>query len=246
MVLRLYDAEVGEVTPVVPAQPGQLRTYTAGTGEGERGAAGLRSYLLADLIRRVGEQHHLVVSAWHGGDGLGAEWEALNIHPLAAAPSPPEPLDIGIGAQPPGARARWLRSAPVTADEVEAIANGSLTAAVNGRGHDPLAVRLMLLQEHYRQPVTLGWEQLAAADRELGEWRRHVAAWANSPSKPMAAQYATGIRAAFDDDLDTLAALRALTALAADAQIPAGAKFETFAYVDQLLGLDLARDIGRF
>jgi hypothetical protein len=245
-VLRLYDADAGEVTPVVPARPGQLCTYTAGVGEGERGAAGVRSYLLADLIRRVGEQHHLVVSAWHGGDGLGAEWEALNIHPPAAAPSPPEPLDIGIGAQPAGARARWLRSAPVTADEVDATGDGSLTAAVSGRGLDPLAVRLMLLQEHYREAVTLGWEQLAAADRLLGEWRRQVAAWANSPSKPMAAQYTTGIQAAFDDDLDTLAALQALTALAADTDVPVGSKFETFVYLDHLLGLDLARDIGRF
>lgn len=242
----LYDADAGVVTPVVPAQPGRLRTYTAGTAEGEPAAAGVRSCLLADLIRRVGEKHHLVVSAWHGGDGLGAEWEALNIHPLAAAPSPPEPLDIGIGPQPAGARARWLRGAPVTADEVEATGDGSLSAAVSGRGLDPLAGRLTLLQEHYRKPVTLGWEQLTAADRVLGEWRRQVAGWANSPSKPIAAQYAIAILAAFDEDLDTLAALASLTALAADAEIPAGSKFETFAYVDQLLGLDLARDIGRF
>ena len=36
-----------------------------------------------------------------------------------------------------------------------------------------------------------------------------------------------------------------VAALAADPQIPAGSKFESFAWTDHLLGLDLARDIGR-
>src|SRR6266536_2780862 len=53
------------------------------------------------------------------------------------------------------------------------------------------------------------------------------------------------ITGAFDDDLDTPAALRALRGLEKDAEIPAGSKFETFASVDRLLGLDLARDVGR-
>jgi cysteinyl-tRNA synthetase len=51
--------------------------------------------------------------------------------------------------------------------------------------------------------------------------------------------------AAFDDDLDTPAALRVLRSLEKDSEIPPGSKFETFAYADHLLGLDLARDIGR-
>ena len=61
----------------------------------------------------------------------------------------------------------------------------------------------------------------------------------------MCSQVTSQIAAAFDDDLDTPAALGALRALAQDPQIPPGAKFETFAYTDQLLGLDLARDVGR-
>jgi len=36
-----------------------------------------------------------------------------------------------------------------------------------------------------------------------------------------------------------------LDALAADEAIPDGSKFETFAYLDQLFGLDLAREVGR-
>ena len=55
----------------------------------------------------------------------------------------------------------------------------------------------------------------------------------------MCAAYVGEFTAAFDDDLDTPAALRVLRRLEKDSEIPPGAKFETFAYVDQVLGLDL-------
>ena len=80
---------------------------------------------------------------------------------------------------------------------------------------------------------------------DRNRWRERVAEWANSPSKPMCAQFTADIADAFDDDLDTPAALRALRGLEKDAEIPPGSKFETFAHADALLGLDLARDVGR-
>jgi hypothetical protein len=52
------------------------------------------------------------------------------------------------------------------------------------------------------------------------------------------------IRDAFSD-LDTTSLLALLHDLAHGADMPAGAKFETFLYADRVLGLDLARDIGR-
>jgi cysteinyl-tRNA synthetase len=61
----------------------------------------------------------------------------------------------------------------------------------------------------------------------------------------MCAEYVGDFAAAFDDDLDTPAALRVLRNLEKDGEIPPGSKFETFAHADHLLGLDLARDIGR-
>jgi len=113
------------------------------------------------------------------------------------------------------------------------------------RGLDPLALRLAFLQHPYRQRMNLTWDILSDADRTLRRWRELVADWANSASKPMCAEVTSQIAAAFDDDLDTPAALRAVRSLEDDRQIPPGSKFETFAYTDQLLGLDLARDIGR-
>ncbi len=73
-----------------------------------------------------------------------------------------------------------------------------------------------------------------------------MAEWANSPSAAMPGEYTEAISAAFDDDLDTTAALAELHRLASDPDVAPGAKFETFAAADRLLGLDLARDIGRY
>jgi cysteinyl-tRNA synthetase len=123
--------------------------------------------------------------------------------------------------------------------------NVVLLADVAQRGLDPLAVRLALLEHRYRQQMNLTWDTLAAADRTLRRWRERVAQWANSPSKPMCARYSADITGAFDDDLDTPAALRALRELEQDGEIPPGSKFETFAAADALVGLDLARDVGR-
>ena len=61
----------------------------------------------------------------------------------------------------------------------------------------------------------------------------------------MCAQYVAELTGAFDNDLDTPAALRSLRALAADPEIPPGSKFETAAHIDQLLGLDVVSEVGR-
>ncbi len=204
---------------------------------------------------------------------LRAACGALNIHPAQPAQQPPELLDVVISAQPEGGRptgrapgdqdattgngdgatgertagereprdagrAHWVWPAGVVAGEV-------LPETLVARGLDPLALRLALLYHHHRQPIRLGWEDLAAADRALRGWRGQVAQWAQSPSKPMCAQYVADVTGAMDADLDTPAALSALSALASDATVPSGSKFEAFAYLDRLLGLDLASEVGR-
>ena len=123
--------------------------------------------------------------------------------------------------------------------------NVVLLAGLAERGLDPLALRLALLEHGYRQQMNLTWDTLAAADRTLRRWRDRVAGWAEEPSKPMCAEYTADIGAALDDDLDTPAALRALRALERDDGVPAGSKFESFAHFDQVLALDLVRDVGR-
>ncbi|HWH28976.1 MAG TPA: hypothetical protein VNU26_08455, partial [Mycobacteriales bacterium] len=108
-----------------------------------------------------------------------------------------------------------------------------------------LALRLAFLGMRYRQQANLTWDAIAAADATLSRWRRLVAQWAEEPSRPMCADFSTGILAAFDDDLDTPRALQLLRTLEKDPDQPPGSKFETFAWADRLLGLDLVRDVGK-
>jgi cysteinyl-tRNA synthetase len=244
-MFRLYDPATGQPEPARPARPGELRLWVAGPGAR---SAVLRSCLVADLVRRVAERHHLRVTAWQqppGGDaaglGNGSEqdlrtaWDRLNIYPAEFSASPPDRPDVAVGpaGQPAGSPAHRIQPAEVRPVEPDAA------------GLDPLALRLAFLEYRYAEPAALTRDTLVAADQTLRRWRELVARWALSPSKPMCAQYTGDVFAAFDNDLDSPAALRALHALAADAEIPPGSKFETFAYLDQLFGLDLAREVGR-
>ena len=248
-MFRLYDMATGQARPVRPARPGELRIWVAGQGGAPViEAAELRSCVVADLVRRVAERHRLLVTTWHQAPGeeptrpaagqveaLRAAWDGLNIYPAEFAASPPDPLDVAVARDGQAGGSPAYRLEPGDAGP----------QAADGTGLDPLALRLVLLERHYREPVVLSREVLETADQKLRHWRDLVAGWARSPSKPMCAQYTGDILGAFDDDLDTPAAARSLEALAADPELPAGSKFESFAYYDQLFGLDLARDVGR-
>ena len=222
-MLQLQDTGNSGTTPVRPARPGVLTIWVATPGQP-------RPCLLADLISRVAERHHLRASV---SGPAPADWMALNVHPADVTAGPPEPLDVAVApaGEPAGSPAH--RVAPGAAGPVD------ITSV------DPLALRLALLQWPYRADVHLTPDDLKAADETLRHWRALVSHWALSPSEPMCARYTGDFLGALDDDLDTPAALRTLSALAADQVIPDGSKFEAFAYLDLFLGLDLAREIGR-
>ncbi|GII53036.1 hypothetical protein Pth03_14250 [Planotetraspora thailandica] len=125
--------------------------------------------------------------------------------------------------------------------DVETASLGEITAT----GLDPLAVRLALMERHHREDVRLTEDDLRASARTLTRWRRRVAEWAESPSRPIDTAHATAIREALDDDLDTPSALRLLRDLETDESVAPGSRFETFLHLDHVLGLDLSIDIGK-
>jgi len=202
---------------------------------------------------------------WMGPWGTGipgwhTECSAMSLHDLG------DPIDVhtgGIGLRFPHHENVRAQSDSVTGHEVvrnwvhggqvrfegQKMASSTGTVVLlgdlAGRGLDPLALRLAFAEYPYRQEIDLTWTALETADATVRRWRQRVAEWANSPSRPMCAHYVADFLGAFDDDLNTPAALRVLRALEEDSEIPPGSKFETFAYADQLLALDLARDIGR-
>ena len=123
--------------------------------------------------------------------------------------------------------------------------NVVLVSHVVERGFDPLALRLALMQNRYRQQMNLTWDAIAAAQSTLARWRSRVAEWATQPSSAMPPAVVDPMLAAMSDDLDVPRAVLLLRELEKDSGIVDGAKFEVFAYMDRVLGLDLVRDVGR-
>ncbi len=122
--------------------------------------------------------------------------------------------------------------------------NVVLVSDVVERGFDPLALRLAFLSSRYRQQANLSWAAIEGAARTLSRWRASVASWAEQPSEAMSESVHDEVLEAYSDDLDTPRALQILRAFEKSAASE-GCKFETFAWADRLLGLDLARDVGK-
>jgi hypothetical protein len=259
-VFRLYDARASQMAEIDPGPGRLLRIYARGPAAH---ATELRSLLVADLIRRNAEHRHnvSVLGCLVGpdDDAFRAEATALNLRAAEQTVPAAEAIGPAIGAIAPGeiiidageAGRHLVRAGQVlfgggeTAGSVPDAAPAARPSDLAARGLDPLALRLALLGHRHAEPVTLTWDALAEADQTLQRWRGLVAEWAESPSKPMCAEVTAQVGAAFDDDLDTPAALRALDRLAQDPGIPPGSKFESFVHADQLLALDLPREIGR-
>lgn len=216
-MLSLYDPEAGEARPLRLQHPRLL---------GMRVRGGPRAHVVGDLVRRLAEHRKLRV--WLDTDGAAPE---LNVHPGRGASPAGLDLDVLAGdAEGDPAAGRQLRVAGLAGDL--------------GAAEDPLAVRLLVLRTPYRRVLELDRPTLAAADAVLADWRKAVATWAESPSAPMPPAAVAAVVGALEDDLDGAAALAALDRFAADPAVPEGAKFECFAYLDLVLGLDLARDVG--
>jgi hypothetical protein len=270
-VLSLYDAATQEVEPIRPGHPRQLKVLTVApvlADPADPDLAQLRGWLLADQLRRTAERRSLVPTVCEvfapgttGAEPLAAEVRsALNFHPPARVAPAGEPVQATVefaGGGPPAfdigtGDTGWLAGLDViryhaATGTVDAGSDGprrwsELTAAAI----DPLALRVVLTRHRYREDAAVTWDLLAAAGQMLSIWRGLVAEWANSPSAAMPERYADAVTAAFDDDLDTTSAMAQLMGMIIEPAVAPGAKFETFAAADRLLGLDLARDVGRY
>jgi hypothetical protein len=225
-MVRLLDARSGSYAEVRPARPGLLRVCAhvpAPTGVTD--TAWLRVPLVADLLFRTAELGGIQVLTLLAFAGRSATQMETFERAVGA-----------LGIHPPAAHA----SLPRRADDHDPATAGDVLAGPA----DPLAVRLALMSFLYHQPAELTKDVLTRADETIARWRRQVAEWAESPSRPMPALTSQAAGSAFGD-LDTPSAPGVLREVIGDADVEAGAKFETFVYADRILGLDLPRDIGR-
>lgn len=211
------------------------------------GPSGLRTLVVADVLRRVLEHFHALrvyptVVCPNKPDDLEHRLDQLWIRPPSrVATSPPsEPVDL-IVTTTALASAGFLAPNMVP---VAAVAPVELAAEATDELDDPLVLRMALLAARYRTPLTLGAAELSEAATTVERWRRRVAEWAQDVSAPIPPEHLGNFRVRLDDDLDVVGALAALEHLASDSVVPDGAKFETLAYADRILALDLVRYLG--
>ncbi|GAB2850793.1 hypothetical protein GCM10027074_16730 [Streptomyces deserti] len=242
LVLRITDARTGELVDAAPARRGLTRVEVHTPGFD---TTNLRVLLVADLLVRALELGGTPVWALLTGEREEAELRAnaaaLGIRPfqdsrdVSAGPGGAQVLHVVAegGAQPDGVR---IAVAPV-----DPAAPGPPGVP---DGVDPTALRLALLSRRRDTPVRLDAAALGDADATLVRWRRAVAAWAHQPSRPVPEEVRGQLRTAWENDLDAPGVLRVLGRVETEPDLPDGARFETYAYADRLLGLDLTRDLG--
>lgn len=239
--LSVTDARTGRVVPL-PVAPGGLLRMRLHLPPDPAGPTGLRVLLVADVLLRATEAEGVQVStclaapepAGERAAALDRAMAALNIHPPAdVLPGHPVDLHIACGGDPAGPGLL--------------MAVGQIRAEEPGGGApDPLALRLALLGRAYGEPAAVTADDLAEAERTLARWRRRVADWARSPSRPVPPGVRDRAAAALAFGLGTPGVLGVLRDVEEAPDIADGARFETFAAQDRVLGLDLARDVGRW
>lgn len=103
-------------------------------------------------------------------------------------------------------------------------------------GADPMAIRLVLLAQHYRSDWEYSPELLRVATRRLARWRAAV----HRPAGPDAAALQVAVRAALSNDLDAPTALREIDLWADSAESTStAAPGQVRALADALLGVAL-------
>ncbi|WP_131738541.1 hypothetical protein [Actinomadura roseirufa] len=203
--------------------------------------AGLRTLVVADLLRRVAERagRHVQLAASPYFSAPDDHWTDYNIQPFEVlapeGPAPEADLYLSSGAQP-GVDAPCLAVPYETGDWYSLMANASM---------DALYARLALLEVRYRESLHLSHQRFLEAAARLDRWRDLVAGWATSPGRPLDRGYADRAETALANDLDTPSALAVLDDLADDDGVPPGAKLETVIHLDLLLGLGLVAALGR-
>ncbi len=105
------------------------------------------------------------------------------------------------------------------------------------RGFDPLALRLVFLENRYRSQMDLTWETIEAAHETLRRWRALVNQ--SGQAIPLADEKFVQ---ALCSDLDTPRAIQIIRAIEKDSLLSIDEKAGRFLFADQVLGLDIARE----
>ncbi|MGI8752981.1 MAG: cysteine--tRNA ligase [Acidimicrobiales bacterium] len=151
---------------------------------------------------------------------------------------------IGIGR---GFARHWVHSAMVVADGGEkmskSLGNTMSLADVVSRW-DPRAFRLLVLQSHYRSPMTVTEANLSSASRAVDGLDGFARDFADARGAPIDPTAKAAFVAAMDSDLNTSEAVADLFALTRAARSASGARAQSlaatvFELFEEALGLPL-------
>ncbi|MEV7288460.1 hypothetical protein AB0O01_28600 [Streptomyces sp. NPDC093252] len=244
-MLRIIDARTGHSADAAPVRRGLTRVEVHAAGHD---TTALRVLLVADVLVRALELGGTPVWAQLGGADdqteLRADAAALGVRPFEESRDVGQALGAAQVIHVAAREAPAGGAAPFTAEGALVAVAPVDPATGPPPGTDPAVLRLALLSARHDRPARVDPAALDTARGILSGWRRAVAGWARTPSRPIPADVRKRLRAAWEDDLDVPGVLTVLRGVADDPAVPDGARFETFAYADRLLGAELTRDVG--
>jgi cysteinyl-tRNA synthetase len=133
----------------------------------------------------------------------------------------------------------WVHGAHMLVDGQKmskSLHNFYILAQIVDRGFEPLALRYLFLQTHYRQEMNFTFEALEAAQNALNRLRREIASWDDGSS--LIPEYEKQFKAAINDDLNMPNALSVLWEVVRLDKNSAE-KLATVLKFDEVLGLSL-------
>ena len=133
----------------------------------------------------------------------------------------------------------WVHGAHMLVDGKKmskSLHNFYTLAEIVDRGFDPLTLRYLFLQTHYRQEMNFTFEALEAAQNVLNRLRKEVSSWNRGETPNL--EYGDHFLAAINDDLNMPKALSILWEVVRSDQSD-GQKLATILKFDEVLGLSL-------
>ncbi len=110
------------------------------------------------------------------------------------------------------------------------------------KGHDPLALRYLVLSSHYRKGLVFSLDSLEVAQKTLNKLRKAVGSWKSGEKKgKISEEWKDKFRGVLADDLAT-PELLALVWKMVKSELSSEDKLATLLDLDQVLGLDLGKD----
>ena len=134
----------------------------------------------------------------------------------------------------------WVHHAFLTVEgeKMSKSLNNTYTVEdVKEKGFDPMALRYLYLQTHYRQEMNFTWEALGGAQTALNKLRKEFFSWGTA--KIGCAEFEGRFTDAVNDDLNIQKALSIAWEMV-KSDYPGTAKKQSLLRMDEVLGLQLA------